>query len=70
MKIIDDVVQGSIEWYELRAGKLTGTRFAKVMSKNTTKGYQDLITDLTGEIINEAREEGFSTHWMERGIEV
>jgi len=63
-----DVEQGSEQWYALKAGKITGTRFAKVMAGDSTATYKDLITDLAGEIITGEMEETYSNSIMERGI--
>ena len=65
---IIDIQQGSEAWYKIRAGKITGTRFSKVMAAYSTATYKDLITDLAGEIITGELEEAYSNAIMERGI--
>ena len=40
-KIIE-VEQGSDEWLDLRRGRITASRLKRVMSKPSTKGYQEL----------------------------
>lgn len=62
-----NVEQGSDAWFEARTGRVTGTRFASLMAKKTTKAYQDLATDLAAEIITGEVEESYSNTVMERG---
>jgi len=64
------VEQRSEAWYEARTGRITGTRFKDLMAKPTTKAYQDLISDLVGEIITGEVEESYSNAIMERGVEL
>jgi putative phage-type endonuclease len=56
-------------WHEARCGRITGTRFKNLMSKESTASYQDLITDIACEIITGRAEENFVSADMERGIE-
>ena len=63
-----DIEQGSESWFAIRAGKITGTRFAKVMAGDATATYKDLITDLAGEVITGEVEETYSNAIMERGV--
>jgi len=63
-----DIEQGSESWFAIRAGKITGTRFAKVMAGDNTATYKDLITDLAGEIITGEVEETYTNAIMERGV--
>lgn len=65
-----DIQQGSESWFAIRAGKITGTRFAKVMAGDSTATYKDLITDLAGEIITGEVEETYTNAIMERGKEL
>lgn len=64
------IEQNSEEWYQIRLGKVTGTRFSKLMMGKSTKGYQDLILDLQGEIITQEIEETYSNDAMQRGKEL
>ena len=64
------IKQGSSAWFEIKAGRIGGTRFAPLMSGGSTKGYNDLITDMAGELITGEVEEGYSNAIMERGIEL
>lgn len=63
-----DIEQGSEAWHELRAGKITGTRFVTCMMGESTKGYKDLINELAGETIAETKDDTYSNAIMERGI--
>lgn len=65
-----DIEQGSEAWHQIRAGKITGTRFATVMSGDSTKGYKDLINSLAGETIAGTKDETYSNAIMERGVEM
>lgn len=66
--ILHELEQHSEAWFAIRAGKITGTRFSVLMSGESTKGYQDLITTIAAEIIIERQEEGgFKSADMERG---
>lgn len=64
---IIDIEQKSEQWFKLKAGMISGTRFAKVMAGYSTAAYKDLITDLAGEIITGEVEETYSNAIMERG---
>jgi len=68
--MIYNVEQDSPAWDELRAGRVTGTRFQTLVSGMKTKGYQDLILDITGEILTGEREPSFSNDIMQRGIDL
>lgn len=68
--ILVDIEQGSEAWHEIRAGKITGTRFSSVMAGKDTAKYKDLIIDLAGEIITGEKEEGYTNAIMERGMEM
>ena len=62
--------QGSEAWFAVRAGLVSGTRFAALISGDNTKGYKDLVIDLAGEIITGSKEETYSNAIMERGVEL
>ncbi len=68
--IIINVQQGSDAWFEARTGRVTGTRFAALMAKHTTKAYNDLIADLAAEIITGEVEESYSNAIMQRGTDL
>lgn len=54
-------------WHEARLGRITGTRFAQMMMGDSTKGYNDLILDIAGEILTGEAEETYTNEIMERG---
>ena len=68
--IIVDIEQGSEAWFKLKAGMISGTRFAKVMAGDSTATYKDLITDLAGEMITGEVEEVYSNAVMARGTDL
>ena len=65
-----NVDQGSEAWYEARLGRITGTRFKALMSKESTEGYKNLISDIACEMISGEFDEQFKSTLMERGTEV
>ena len=67
-----NIEQRSEAWHHIRLGRITGTLFNDLMCKTDLKSYQDLITDIAGEIITEEEEtiESYSNAIMERGIEL
>jgi len=67
--IIHNIEQRSEAWHEIRLGRITGTSFQTLVSGESTKGYQDLILNLAGEILTGISEESYSNDIMERGIE-
>jgi len=68
--IIIEIEQGSEAWFKHRLGRITGTRFKALMSGESTQGFKDLITTLTGEILSGEIEETYSNANMERGKEL
>jgi len=68
--IIHNIEQRSEAWYECRLGRITGTRFATLVSGESTKGYQDLILDVAGEIITREVEETYTNDIMQQGIDL
>jgi len=67
--IIYDIEQRSEAWHEARCGRVTGTRFKNLMSKETTDSYKDLLTNIACEIITGRAEETYINTVMEAGIE-
>ena len=65
-----DIDQGSEAWFEARLGRVTGTRFQNLMSKETTDSYQTLITNIACEIVSGRGEEGYSNALMEAAKEI
>jgi len=66
--IILEHEQHSEAWYEIRVGRVTGTRFATLVSGEGTKGYKDLVTDIACEIITKKRRRGYVSADMDEGI--
>lgn len=63
--------QHSEPWHLIRAGKVTGTRFATIMMGTSTKGYTDLVKELAGEFITGVQESSsYTNEWMQRGTEL
>lgn len=67
--IIYECEQHSEAWHEARIGRITGTRFKNLMSKESTASYQDLLTDIACEIITGRAEDNYVSPAMEKGIE-
>lgn len=67
--ILFNCEQRSEAWHEARLGRVTGTRFKNLVSKESTASYQDLITDLACEIVTGKAEEAYVNATMEAGIE-
>lgn len=62
--------QHSEAWNQIRCGKITGTRFATLVSGDSTKGYKDLITEIAAEILTGEKEETYQNAIMERGTDL
>jgi putative phage-type endonuclease len=67
--IIHNIEQRSEAWHSVRCGKVTGTRFKNLVSKETTDSYKDLLTNIACEIITGKQEDSYSNAMMEYGIE-
>lgn len=65
-----DVEQGSDAWFELRAGRITASKFKDMMSKIDTAGYRGLIHSCVGEILSGQMEETYQSDAMKRGSEM
>jgi len=65
-----NIEQGSEAWHEAKLGLFSGTKFATLMSGKSTKGYKDLILNITGEIVSNQKDETYTNAIMERGIEL
>ena len=68
--IIHKIEQRSEAWHEVRCGRVTGTRFKNLVSKETTDSYKDLLTNIACEIITGKQEESYSNAIMEYGIDM
>lgn len=68
-----DVIQNSEEWFGLRLGKVTGSKFSTVMAnypKTFGNPAQDYAIQVALERVTGERIEGFQNEWMERGHEL
>lgn len=69
MQIVRDMIQGSDEWLELRAGKITASNFSKVMAKGAGKTRKSYMYQLAAEIITGEPIETYKNAAMEWGNE-
>lgn len=73
MKIYKNITQGSDEWFELKLGKITGTRLSALMGSLTTavglKAMDTLFYTILAERDTGLRKEQGETNTMDRGIE-
>lgn len=73
MKVYDDIIQGSPEWYDVRLGLVTASNFAKATSKGKgaapSKGRKDLMLKLVAERMTGLPSESYSNSAMEWGSE-
>jgi len=67
--ILHNIEQRSEAWHDVRLGRITGTKFKNLMSKESTASYQDMLTDIACEIITGRAEETYVNAVMENGIE-
>lgn len=68
--IIYNIEQHSEAWCESRAGRVTGTRFKLLVAGEKTASYEDLVSDITCEIITGKQQEStYSNANMENGTE-
>lgn len=67
-----NVEQRSDEWFELRAGKITGSALSKIMSGESSQGFKDIINHLASERVHGKRLEtdGFISKDMQKGIDL
>lgn len=71
--IIHNIEQRTDEWFEVRAGKVTGSEFSKIITPTGKKStqYKDLLFKKADEIIYGASlQKGEPTEAMLRGIEL
>lgn len=74
MEVFADIEQGSPEWYEIRLGLPTASKFADVMAKKgprggIPKGRQTYLWKLAGEILTGEPMDSYTNFSMERGKE-
>lgn len=71
MIIHRDVEQGSPEWFALRRGKATSSRFSDVMAKGQGKTRTSYLEELAFErYTGKSAPSDFKSYWMDRGNEV
>ena len=63
------IEQGSQEWLALRAGKVTASKVADVMSSITTAGYKNYLADLVVERLTGKKTESFTNAAMQWGVD-
>lgn len=63
------IEQGSQEWLALRAGKVTASKAADVMSAITTAGYRNYLADLVVERLTGNKTESFTNAAMQWGVD-
>lgn len=68
--IIHEVEQGSDAWHDLRAGRITASKFKDMMSGLDTAGYKGLIYTAVGEILSGEVEQSYQSDAMQRGIDL
>lgn len=62
--IVHDIEQGSYEWFQLRCGKLTGSRLCRVFKSE----YLKLIDEIIAEQLTETWDDSdYVSHKMQRG---
>lgn len=68
------MIQGDAEWMAARAGKLSASRFPKLMttlkSGKPAQSYLDIVTDAAIERMTGTKMETHQSFWMTRGIEL
>jgi len=72
---VTEIIQGSEEWLQMRAGKVTASRISDVMArdrsgKNWGKTRDTYMGELIAEILSGVPSEGFSNATMARGNEI
>lgn len=74
MMQVHDMEQGTPEWFAVRMGLATASKFATVMAKGrdggASKTRREYLYKLAGEVITGEPMEHFSNHHMERGHEM
>lgn len=67
-----NIEQRSEEWFNLRAGKITGSSLGKVMSDEKTKGFSEIVNRLASERVFKRRmeEDSYISKDMQRGIDL
>lgn len=74
IEVFDEIEQGTPEWFAIRAGRVTASKFQTVQAKGKDGGKSvtryDYMRQLAGEILTEEPAPGgYSNAYMERGHE-
>jgi putative phage-type endonuclease len=64
---MDEIIQGTDEWKQLRCGKITGSKIADVMQGKKGTGYANYLAQLVCERLTGGTTETFKNAYMERG---
>lgn len=70
IQIFDEIDQGSDDWFQLRLGIPTASKFATVMAKGEGKTRSEYMRKLAGEILTGEPMDSFSNGHMDRGKEM
>ncbi len=70
LEVFDDFDQGSGDWFSVRLGIPTASKFATVMAKGEGKTRSDYMRKLAGEILTGEPMDSYSNAYMERGTEL
>lgn len=68
MKVINNIEQGTPEWFELRKGKMTASHAQAI--GNVGKGLETYIYEIMAEYYSSGEKEQFSNEHTERGNEL
>ncbi len=68
MKIYEDLIQGTDEWFKCRKMKMTASHAQAI--GNNGKGLETYITEMMAEHFSKAEKENFSNEHTERGNEL
>lgn len=70
MIVIDNIEQGSEDWFREKAGKPGASSFSKIVTTKgePSKSAQDYLYQLAGEAIIGRQEEGYTNYAMQAGI--
>lgn len=69
MEIIRDLEQGTPEWFALRLGVITGSKFKDVMAKGAGKTRKSYMYQLAAELITGEMEESYTNAAMQWGTD-
>lgn len=70
MKIHDNIIQGSPEWFVARLGKVTASCFGQAIAGGAGKTRKTYMIQLIAERMTGESQNGYSNAVMQRGIEI